>query len=696
MNRLVKAAILNQKPALIDEMGRVLIDNITVGIGYMGTTWNKLFDCADGAWTMEGDCTKGILSCNNASIEYIREGEGIKLRTTYTHVNEQRKKPEKFFTLCGMWRCGFESCLYNEYAPGGLSLNMNDMQSVIRTVRFTDGQRIQGSDNVAIIDAEGNNALIGYASFRNYFTNFDIGSEGRVQTWSELEGHTVNTGDVLQSDWLYIGLCDDVRYGLIDYAKIVAKEMNSRGGIAETPYGYCTWYYYGGGLNQKTVYENLEALNANKDRLDVKYFNLDDGWLKEWGDWTENDKFADCGMKKIADDIRAEGYLPGIWLAPLGVKTPSEISEAHPDWFVKDLDKDENVVMWSLYNLLDMSHPEVKAYIKDVFHRVSYEWGYRHIKIDILSPCLVPGRYYDPSFNALKNYREGLRLIRESITEDTVLLTCTAPMGSSVGYADSMRTSRDIFEDWNCLLTIFNENLKRYYYNKIWFNNDPDCILVRNARNEDEECIRQCTRTDMENRTFAAALMATGGAVIMSDKMPLLEEYQLELLKKMFPINTQAAIPLDLMTSEYPGILDLGKREKTHIFVLINWTDAEKRMSLNIGNGNVFEFWGQNYLGKPQGECVYMLEPHESKILFVTEQSPISVLGVDDCLCPTMKQSYADGKLSAVFIKKGEVATVYSEKPIKAVIGCEIEAISNNLYHVKQIGESLDFCVEEA
>ena len=510
-----------------------------------------------------------------------------------------------------------------------------------------------------------------------------------------MEECPVPKGTVLTSDWLYIGLCDDVRWGLMDYARLAAKTMHSRAGIADTPYGYCTWYYYGSGIKPKDIQENLKTLSDNRERLDVKYFNIDDGWYKEWGDWNENEKFA-CGMKKIADDIRAEGYLPGIWLAPYGGKNPSRLYHEHPDWFVQKRDGTGPAAFPSLYGdflSIDMSHPEVKSWMQELYHKISYDWGYRHIKIDIITPTLIPGKYYDPTFNTMKNYREGLRLIREAITEDTVLLTCTAPMGASIGYADGIRTSQDIFEDWNCLLPLFNQNLKRYYYNKIWYNNDPDCLLVRNAANEDADCIRQCTRTDEENRTFATALMATGGAMIISDKMPLLKEYQLELLKKMFPINTTAAIPLDLMESEVPGILDLGRRERTHIYVLINWTEAPKEMSIDLGKGHVFEFWSQEYLGLMQGTKRFQVDPHGVKLLFVTDENPISVIGADDCMCPTLRQTYHDGILTGQFIKKGETLWIVAETPIKEALGCTIEKEEDGLYRVSQTDEEYSFSV---
>jgi hypothetical protein len=190
--------------------------------------------------------------------------------------------------------------------------------------------------------------------------------------------------------------------------------------------------------------------------------------------------------------------------------------------------------------------------------------------------------------------------------------------------------------------------------------------------------------------------MATGGAMILSDKMPLLHEYQLKLLSYMYPINTQSAIPLDLMDSEVPGILDLGRRGHTHIFALINWTDAHRIMKVDIGRGHIFEFWSQSYLGLGAGVTQFEMEPHEAKVLFVTEEAPIAVVGVDDCLCPTIQQRYEAGILEGRFIKKGETVYVVAKAPIRAIEGCAVTPIckEQGLYAVTQIGESLSYSIK--
>ncbi|MBR4941460.1 MAG: alpha-galactosidase [Clostridia bacterium] len=690
MEKFLTVKLISGRPAIVDENGTVLLSSIRAGITMVGPKNDDFDHWTDSEWTVIGTPEQGEVRCRDARIEYRREGQGLALRTFFTNLHDESRRSERLNGLWGLWHCGFEKCLYNDftYANGTL---VNEMRSQVVTAKFVDGMTFSGAESMALADADGKQLIAGYITFNHRFPCMDAGSEGRLYFWQQTENHPIAHGETLEGDWIYIGLCDDIRTGLIEYAKIAARYMNSRAGIFDTPYGYCTWYYYGTKLCPETVYENMAVFKENSHRLKAKYFNLDSGWYKEWGDWTENEKFA-CGMKKIAEDIQAEGYIPGIWLAPFGAMIGSKLHTEHPDWFVKNWNNDKP--MQSDCRLcLDMSHPEVKEYITETFRRITCDWGYRHIKIDIITDTIVPGRHYDPNYTSLMNYREGLRLMREAMTEDTVLLACTAPMGPSIGYADGMRTSGDIFHDWKCLRGLFNENLKRYNYNKIWFCNDPDCLLVRTSKNEDEICLRPCIRTDAENRTFATVLMATGGAMILSDKLPLLEEYQLRLLSYMYPINTRAAIPLDLMDSNVPGYLDLGKRNNTHIIALINWTDAVKNMTLNIDGKQVFEFWTQTWLGLKSGSVNFEIEPHGARIVLITDPAPICAVGVDDCLCPEIVQTHENGQLSGSFIKPGEKLFIASKDHIRVLQGGTLSAVPEvpGLYVLTQNGDSLDY-----
>ena len=101
----------------------------------------------------------------------------------------------------------------------------------------------------------------------------------------------------------------------------------------------------------------------------------------------------------------------------------------------------------------------------------------------------------------------------------------------------------------------------------------------------------------------------------------------------------------------------------------------------------------QEYLGRMQGVKKFRLAPHASKILFITDPMPIAAVGVNDCLCPTIRQAYEAGRLTGEFVKAGEDMLIVSEQPVTALSGCEAEEIRAGLYRIRQTGEGLAFCL---
>ena len=136
---------------------------------------------------------------------------------------------------------------------------------------------------------------------------------------------------------------------------------------------------------------------------------------------------------------------------------------------------------------------------------------------------MTVGIYHDPNAGALQNLREYFRLIRESVHPDTYIIGCTCPMFEVAEFVDGMRVSGDIFERWESLIEVFNVIFKRFFMNRTLYISAPDCLMPRKAENEDDDCRRYCTRTDEEIHTFQVAMYAAGGALFISDKLPLMK-----------------------------------------------------------------------------------------------------------------------------------------------------------------------------
>ena len=313
MDKYLTLTLMNGAPVITDEKGTLLVSGLRVGITPVGTKSNSYDVWAQGDWTLEGTDESGVVCCASARIEYRREGCGLAMRSFYTHSGSDCRRSEKLIGLWGLWHCGFEKCLFNDFTSANGTF-VNEMRSQVVTATFSTNQTLSGAENMALIDMEGKQIIAGYITFNHRFPCMDAGDEGKIVFWQQTENHPIAHGETLEGDWIYIGLCDDITTGLMDYARLAGRYMNSRAGIFDTPYGYCTWYYYGRGLCPETVKENMETLVQNRHRIQAKYFNLDNGWFKEWGDWTENEKFA-CGMKKSQttsgrkDLFRAFGWL---------------------------------------------------------------------------------------------------------------------------------------------------------------------------------------------------------------------------------------------------------------------------------------------------------------------------------------------------------------------------------------------------
>lgn len=295
-----------------------------------------------------------------------------------------------------------------------------------------------------------------------------------------------------------------------EYAAMVAAAMGgapprSRAVPAET--GWCSWYHYYGTETEADILDNVRTLAATpalRERLRV--VQIDDGWNlphpghpRVWGDWQAGAKFP-RGMRAVADDIRAGGFAPGLWLAPFSVDPASRLRRDHPDWLVRDAATGEPADFWGVH-ALDLSHPGAQNFVSDTFRRVFDDWGFEYVKIDFLTHAVQPGLRHDPTITTAAAYRRGLSLIRE-VAGDRFVLCCGAPLGPSVGLCDGMRIGYDVSSRWDVPMNLASwpvgncsiraaaaQTLWRQWMHNHWWQNDPDCLVVRDSGTDPEKAM---------------------------------------------------------------------------------------------------------------------------------------------------------------------------------------------------------------
>ena len=549
--------------------GSVFASGFSAGVRYTGSLMNTLQSFTGGTWTLCGNTA----SCGNVTVEFTPHENGILLRTSWCYDGEEIPQADTFCAL----RCTLADVPRRILLNVPHDINRNrlcDMQSKVETVSVQWGGQYDSAE-FAVCETSRGAALFGLASFENYFGLVHVQGDGICEFRQSLEKHPVHFGETLVSDSFYFSEQQDVFGALTDYGNLLAVPLRF-----PAPVGHCSWYYYKKDVCGADILENEAWLATNQERFPVQYIQIDDGWYDHWGDWNANEKFD---MPALTAQIRADGFVPGIWFCPFGAKDGSRVLAEHPEFFVRDADG----TLWCREGMycLDFSRADACDYLRGIVRRFVRDWQCGYIKMDILSRVLAPGVYHDPAFNALKNYRRCLRIVRETAGENVFLLGCTAPLLSSVGLVDGMRVSGDVFDHWESIPRIFGRIFKRHWMNGVLFWNDADCLIVRTADEEDDRCRRPCTRTAEELKTFAAAMAASGGALMLSDKMPLLKKWQLRLLDGCFPMPMQAAVPLDLTDSAVPGILDFGTKDGQRTILLINWGDTPHTFRVSMPQG---------------------------------------------------------------------------------------------------------------
>ena len=303
--------------------------------------------------------------------------------------------------------------------------------------------------------------------------------------------------------------------------------------------GYTSWYNRYLDISEASIREDLQGFAGEAEKPDV--FQIDDGYEAAVGDWLIcNEKFPH-GMKAAADAIREAGMLPGIWLAPFTAEQHSRLAREHPDWLLRDESGKAPLggCNWSGFCGLDIYHPEVRAYLKQVFDTVVRNWGYGLVKLDFLyCACLIPRR----DKTQAQVMFDGMRLLRE-LCGDALILGCGVPLVPAFGLVDYCRIGCDMSLNWDDQLymrpmhrerastknTILNTVFRRHLDGRA-FRNDPDVFLLRDDN----------IKLSPDQREMLATVNALfGGVLFTSDNVGRYDAQKRALYKRLASLSRE-------------------------------------------------------------------------------------------------------------------------------------------------------------
>ena len=479
-------------------------------------------------------------------------------------------------------------------------------------------------------------------SARRYLENarYGIETSGRIQQASESVFVVEADCDYFKKRWVPY-------YAPIDRAR-----------CPKPPTGWMSWNVY---FDKATAEDNLaearigkekfqpfglefwsiESWQGNSDQLPVsKFYNLN---------LETNENQFPLGMKKLADDIRALGFRPGLWTAPFGTGS-DEFYESHKDWFLHDKEG-KPIGAWNGKYMIDPSNDEVVERLRKIHDVASHEWGYEFFKIDGMSgsgPGYCAHMYERPDVRAVfKNpdveapFERCVRALREGIGNDRVFLACQGHFtGPEAKYADAARTGADIVHPnqpvkWANVLQQAGRTLNQIFVNNIVFYSDPDTLLVRDL-------------TPEEARVTATVVALPGQQTFFGDFLGKLSSEQTRMLQQTLPVvdaRPGALYPY----FDYLPIWDLKVGRpfgSWDVVAFFNWSDEKQTIGVELaelglapGEYVAYEFWTDQFCGTtstrlsmeipPRAVRLFTLHPLQANPQFLSSDRHLTQGAVD-------------------------------------------------------------------
>ncbi len=365
---------------------------------------------------------------------------------------------------------------------------------------------------------------------------------------------------------------------------------------------------------------------------------IDAGWQHVHGEWYANHRFPQ-GLTWLCEQIRKEGFIPGIWSAPLVIDPLSWPGLRNPELLLKN--KYGDPIETEYGYTLDPTAPAGEEFIFALFQRL-YQHGFRLFKIDYLIGLDAAPFFHDQAAGPYDAYRKLFSIIRAATGPDAYLLGCSWPQEAGPGYADSTRITVDIHNQWIQLLWVVDHIQNAFFIPRHIIDYDFDFLVVRGqdtsleketnvinpqANNPNPQGFATRWRRGpvfnyAEARTWAGFVLVSGGNLVLSDRLTMLNEKGKELVRKVVQgfKQTVALQPLDLFNQKYASFWLQSCQDGTRRLLLVNFADQARSLCFNFADfalaapAKLIDFWSGTSRELKDTRLVLDLPAHGSAV----------------------------------------------------------------------------------
>ena len=314
--------------------------------------------------------------------------------------------------------------------------------------------------------------------------------------------------------------------------------MPERGGFAFPPVGWMTWYAVRFGGNEEIVLRNARAFKEKFGDVLTEKPIL-------WVDWEwdharfrpkDSDEGEDVltprasayprGLAPLAADLKALGFVPGLWVSCICDVRTNALLAARPEWLLPRTET------WCGGVWGDPTAPGFcEEYIPRLF--AAYRsWGYEAFKWDTLPHALLvlakqQSRQADPRVQPREAIRRMVSAGRRA-AGPAYLLSCSGETDAAVEACpdlfDAARIGADVWQWDDFVREGVDRFLKYAALQKSGFRCDMDNLVLREPYS---------TLAQARTRVILHALF--GVPMTLGDEIADLDDARIELLRRMLP-----------------------------------------------------------------------------------------------------------------------------------------------------------------
>lgn len=220
-----------------------------------------------------------------------------------------------------------------------------------------------------------------------------------------------------------------------------SRQYSLRDGNSPRPIILNSWEGAHFDFNEDILIDMMDGLV----KMGGEMFVLDDGWFGEHefardsiysglGDWQVNRTKLPKGLDFLIGQAKQRGLSFGIWFEPEMVNPKSELFNQHPEWVIKQPERDN--ILYRQQLVLDLSNPQVQEHVyQSVANILAQHTGISYIKWDCNRSFTNFGSQYlskDNQSHLWYDYVQGLYAVYQRIEQSfphVILQVCASGGG---------------------------------------------------------------------------------------------------------------------------------------------------------------------------------------------------------------------------------------------------------------------------